>query len=723
MDTRTDSSIGLQPDTEPIDPEIARDVSNSRHRAIVSHSGSQEPHSSTAASTDSQVNVDLTYVSETSARTDLHALQIAASLVNKKVVAAAQAGSSSAGHASAIDLDLSHPNPSSMSNIQQQIEEVLGIQHSSSNETPDQVSRTSVEAAALSSVASNPHVQAAYTRILNEALSRTSNRPSQSPALQFYHETFRLPRNSLPPQGTRTLGMPVTAGEPVDYLSTAVEASRGLEGEDTGQGVVDDYQHLQVESHEQQSSQSLDMNENSRQDTSHSLESEQYQNDTTDPSFQTMNSMLSVGLQATSSEHSGSNDADSMMGNGRRRNRHKWSDQETSYLIQGCRIHGVGNWKKILTDPKFQFKGRTAVDLKDRFRTSFPEEYARLYPNAKTHKSTRQQFPVEGSELRKINRKERRRFTPLEDENLLKGFMKHGAAWSQIQRDKECNLGERRSTDLRDRFRNAFPAQYALAGFKGRGQYAVLNEVANEVDAETVAYLRSHETVGPAGDTVQMVMDGEMSVEGAAGSSSATYPQSFKPDHPESYSNGKGVGEAEGQGSNSGDSVASQMNGSAELEQEPQQQSKDADELGCTFPVYSGNLSPTFKAAAEAFAQSNLIEGSQDEAGDKHGDDKSETSTDQAEVMASIKIGSISDQDLSHQKKEKKSLAVHDEDEETAQAVRATEGLIAAYGLEHGQEMGSEESEMVSTSVPESSRQKRSRSGSASEGSYKHARR
>jgi hypothetical protein len=197
--------------------------------------------------------------------------------------------------------------------------------------------------------------------------------------------------------------------------------------------------------------------------------------------------------------------------NSRRRIRLTWTPEETQALIQGCRIHGVGNWKKILTDPSLKFNSRTAVDLKDRFRTSFPEEYSRLYPNAKTHrfKNKTKAVPSDdqaaaaaavaaaatgevppppeaaqdpatalanvsndrglGENLVKINRKERRAFTKEEDEQLLKGFQKHGPCWSKIQKDHSLNLFNRRSTDLRDRFRNRFPEKYTEAGYKGRG--------------------------------------------------------------------------------------------------------------------------------------------------------------------------------------------------------------------------------------------------------------
>jgi hypothetical protein len=49
---------------------------------------------------------------------------------------------------------------------------------------------------------------------------------------------------------------------------------------------------------------------------------------------------------------------------------------------------------------------------------------------------------------------------------LLTGFEKYGGKWSSIQKDDVLGLGHRRSTDLRDRFRNAFPEKYVGAGFK-----------------------------------------------------------------------------------------------------------------------------------------------------------------------------------------------------------------------------------------------------------------
>ena len=48
------------------------------------------------------------------------------------------------------------------------------------------------------------------------------------------------------------------------------------------------------------------------------------------------------------------------------------------------------------------------------------------------------------------------------------GYEKHGTLWAQIVKDPVFQEQKRRSTDLRDRFRNAFPDLYEAAGYKPR---------------------------------------------------------------------------------------------------------------------------------------------------------------------------------------------------------------------------------------------------------------
>lgn len=204
--------------------------------------------------------------------------------------------------------------------------------------------------------------------------------------------------------------------------------------------------------------------------------------------------------------------------NGKRRIRLRWTEDETKMLIDGCKVHSVGNWKKILTDPRYHFNNRTAVDLKDRFRTSFPEEYSRLYPNARTHKSKRKSASMESSVLKKIDRKERRSFTREEDQRLLEGFVRHGAAWSKIQRDETLGLGDRRSTDLRDRFRNAFPERYVAAGYKGRGTPKRPLQTLPS-DADQAAYIKHNmdAAAGAAAEGSGYLLDGSIYSERGQG--------------------------------------------------------------------------------------------------------------------------------------------------------------------------------------------------------------
>ncbi|KAF8963299.1 hypothetical protein BDZ97DRAFT_1758781 [Flammula alnicola] len=150
--------------------------------------------------------------------------------------------------------------------------------------------------------------------------------------------------------------------------------------------------------------------------------------------------------------------------------RKKWSTEETQMLVQGCQLHGVGNWKTILQDPDLKFLDRSAVDLKDRFRTYFPDAYKRHYPNARTHLSSkiRSTFADGTSLFEKTRSKRRRPFTEAEDRALKAGYEKHGTTWATIVKDPIFQEQSRRSTDLRDRFRNAFPDLYQAAGYKPR---------------------------------------------------------------------------------------------------------------------------------------------------------------------------------------------------------------------------------------------------------------
>ncbi|EGN92622.1 hypothetical protein SERLA73DRAFT_172732 [Serpula lacrymans var. lacrymans S7.3] len=153
-----------------------------------------------------------------------------------------------------------------------------------------------------------------------------------------------------------------------------------------------------------------------------------------------------------------------------KKQRKKWTEEETQMLVDGCNAWGVGNWKAILKDPKLKFDNRSPVDLKDRFRTYFPDAYKEHYPNAKTHLSSkvRSTLPDGRSIFEKTRSKKRRPFTEEEDRALKAGYEKHGTVWATIVKDPVFQEQNRRSTDLRDRFRNAFPELYQAAGYKPR---------------------------------------------------------------------------------------------------------------------------------------------------------------------------------------------------------------------------------------------------------------
>ena len=68
--------------------------------------------------------------------------------------------------------------------------------------------------------------------------------------------------------------------------------------------------------------------------------------------------------------------------------------------------------------------------------------------------------------FKKRVRRDRCPFTAREDAALMQGFRKHGPSWKCIKRDSDLGLSSRTSTDLRDRFRNRWPDEYAAAGKK-----------------------------------------------------------------------------------------------------------------------------------------------------------------------------------------------------------------------------------------------------------------
>ncbi|KAE9370546.1 hypothetical protein N431DRAFT_509743 [Stipitochalara longipes BDJ] len=206
------------------------------------------------------------------------------------------------------------------------------------------------------------------------------------------------------------------------------------------------------------------------------------------------------------------------------RPRKKWTEEETSNLLLGVYKHGVGNWTDILEDSNYFFNGRSAIDLKDRFRTCCPAELrgkaagaksnqgpdgpkqknksksslmsenilieddelgatnrngdkgATKQHKARTHRKRLEDLVHLGIEgpFQKSKRRERRAFSEDEDRAILEGYEIYGPAWTRIQRDPRLNLQSRQPTDLRDRFRNKHPEKFRNDDKPDSGKQSVI---------------------------------------------------------------------------------------------------------------------------------------------------------------------------------------------------------------------------------------------------------
>ncbi|CAN8100727.1 unnamed protein product [Discula destructiva] len=74
--------------------------------------------------------------------------------------------------------------------------------------------------------------------------------------------------------------------------------------------------------------------------------------------------------------------------------RKKWSEEETRDLLLGVNRYGVGKWTSILEDSQYKFNGRTAGDLKDRFRTCCPDELRIVPSKSKESLNSQQDKPA-----------------------------------------------------------------------------------------------------------------------------------------------------------------------------------------------------------------------------------------------------------------------------------------------------------------------------------------
>lgn len=248
--------------------------------------------------------------------------------------------------------------------------------------------------------------------------------------------------------------------------------------------------------------------------------------------------------------------------------RKKWSKEETNQLLLGVHKHGIGKWKLILSDSSFKFNGRSAADLKDRFRTCCPAELREQLKNGSSRSTDTPDTSSKLSEeivsdnprstssilfenilidpvqdpttmsnshsrtasperapptksrahrrnlsdlatlgisgllpFKKSQRRERRLFTEEEDQSILAGYSKYGPQWAKIQANPELGLKDRRSTDIRDRFRNRWKGVYegltsgegSKAGSITRSSMKGKNDMATRHGVPTIPPLQSTE--------------------------------------------------------------------------------------------------------------------------------------------------------------------------------------------------------------------------------------
>ena len=142
--------------------------------------------------------------------------------------------------------------------------------------------------------------------------------------------------------------------------------------------------------------------------------------------------------------------------------RRKWTESETEHLKEGIALCGLGRWKDILQHPKLHFQeGRTHVDLKDKFRTLYPQNHSEKWPEQLSEKRNG----------RKAAQRVRRRpllgvrapyrgWTDEEDIELDKGFKKYGFQWQLMAQDESLQFDKRSAHQIRDRFRRRHPEKY-----------------------------------------------------------------------------------------------------------------------------------------------------------------------------------------------------------------------------------------------------------------------
>ncbi|KAJ3041436.1 hypothetical protein HDV00_009416 [Rhizophlyctis rosea] len=162
----------------------------------------------------------------------------------------------------------------------------------------------------------------------------------------------------------------------------------------------------------------------------------------------------------------------------------QWTDEEDVELFNGVVKHGK-NWTAIRKDEDFDIlPQRTAVDLKDRYRSRWPDKFYSLNP---PHQQT-----IAAASPPKAARV-RRPFSDKESLYLLFGFLKYGHQWARISEHIHYpfNASNRTGEDLRFRFRN-IKKQCGWQAY----DHATLNEAVREEVVRLRNKLERDGTVG-----------------------------------------------------------------------------------------------------------------------------------------------------------------------------------------------------------------------------------
>ena len=122
-----------------------------------------------------------------------------------------------------------------------------------------------------------------------------------------------------------------------------------------------------------------------------------------------------------------------------------WSKAEDTSLEEGYKKHGP-SWTVIHEDPGLDLTHRSATEIKDRFRASFP---ILLSPETDALADNH------GTSIQR-----RGGWTRAEDLDLVKGYQRHGFSWTNIVKDSDLKLTHKTGPQARDRFRIKFPAIY-----------------------------------------------------------------------------------------------------------------------------------------------------------------------------------------------------------------------------------------------------------------------